>query len=257
MKVHKSLVNQRRNDILRDLMEKEELTVNQISEKYKISSLTVRRDLDCLTALGKIKRFHGGARIIGNNTEMNNVTEQKKNAIAKKAAELLRTFDTVFINSSSTALLILKYITTDHVTVITNNAKCLYDDYPKNTRIILTGGNLTFPKETLTGEFAMSNLEKTTASKAILGCSGLSPDVGLTTSVIEEASINRLMLKNAVQERIIVTDSSKLGHNHTFVSSTLESVSTIITDTDADKGILKELENQNIKIILVDYKEEE
>ena len=51
-----------------------------------------------------------------------------KERIAKEAAGLVQEGDTLFLNSSSTALLILKYLKGRQVTVITNNGKAMQID---------------------------------------------------------------------------------------------------------------------------------
>ncbi|MFG5551866.1 DeoR/GlpR transcriptional regulator, partial [Enterococcus faecalis] len=43
--------------------------------------------------------------------------------IARVACSYLSDYDTVFINSSSTALNILHYLKADHLTIVTNNLK--------------------------------------------------------------------------------------------------------------------------------------
>lgn len=49
--------------------------------------------------------------------------ELLKQAIARVACSYLSDYDTVFINSSSTALNILHYLKADHLTIVTNNLK--------------------------------------------------------------------------------------------------------------------------------------
>ncbi|MDO5718522.1 MAG: DeoR/GlpR family DNA-binding transcription regulator [Tissierellia bacterium] len=254
MKNKKTIVEQRQDEILKKINHHGQVTVNEMSNFFDVSNLTIRRDLDKLALIGEVERFHGGARKLKNNIKKENkILDAKKNAIAKKAAEFIEDGDTVFLNSSSTARLCLKYIESENVTIITNNAKTLYTDRANGINLILTGGLISVPKETLTGEFALSNLEKVIASCCIMGCSGLSINGGITTSNLEESTVNKTMIKNTSGEKIIITDSSKIGHNHTFLSCNINEISTIITDSDIDTKSVAALEKIGIKVILVEY----
>ena len=133
MKTSKDLVNKRRDLIMKEIQIKKTVDVDELAEKFSVSKITVRRDL----------QYYGGTRLIQNfveNYKDNN--EAYKHAIAKYAATFVEDGDTIFINTSSTALLIIKYIIGKRVTVITNNGKAIFTDHDPNVQIVLTGGEL-------------------------------------------------------------------------------------------------------------------
>ena len=120
MKRHKSIVDERRNQVLELLKIDPNLTADKLAEKLKVSSLTIRRDFQYWEEKNKITRYYGGARIIQNFLESEldkNPLETRKNLIAKKASEFIESGDTIFINTSSTALLMLKYLKNKRVNV--------------------------------------------------------------------------------------------------------------------------------------------
>ncbi|EHF02730.1 hypothetical protein HMPREF1008_00375 [Olsenella sp. oral taxon 809 str. F0356] len=78
------------------------------------------------------------------------------------------------------------------------------------------------------------------AAKAILGCSGLSAEEGLTTLVSHETSINALMLERS-ERHIIVADSGKLGANSSFCYGSPSQVDTLVTDASANPSLLESL----------------
>lgn len=89
-------------------------------------------------------------------------------------------------------------------------------------------------------------------SKAILGCSGLSYEQGITTSVHSEVSINQLMLENCSRPRIIVADQSKLGHSASFVSGSIHDVDVLVTNHASEAEALEKFKEQTeMKILLV------
>ena len=77
--------------------------------------------------------------------------------------------------------------------------------------MILTGGELREPKESMVGEFATNNLSRVSANKTFIGCSGISSKVGITTAVLAEVAINELMLKQCTGTRFVLADSTKMA----------------------------------------------
>ncbi|GMG95365.1 DeoR/GlpR family DNA-binding transcription regulator [Tepidimicrobium xylanilyticum] len=254
MKNNMNIVNSRREKIMNILKTERSIKVADLSEILEVSPLTIRRDLEYLAKLGLIERFHGGANLVEEPIDKENmILSQKKNAIAKKAAEFINDNETIFINSSSTALLTLQHLKDKRVTVITNNGKALGLDIDSKISLVLTGGDIKFPKAALSGEFAISNLSKVTATRSIIGVSGLSFEMGLTSFYLDEVAVNQLMLTRVSEGAIVVTDSSKLGRNETFVSGEISTISMLITDRDADRAFVEKLEKMGIQVILVDY----
>ena len=105
----------------------------------------------------------------------------KKETKQRQAIEMLENGDTVFINSSSTALLIYPYIQDRSVLVVTNNGRSLLSQRAAGVELVLTGGEVYGDKQSLVGQFALDALSRITATKCILGVSGISVRSGMTT----------------------------------------------------------------------------
>lgn len=255
MKRHKSIVDSRRNRIYQALQESGTVKVDELAATLEVSPLTIRRDLEYFEAKKLVERFYGGAMLVNkfvvkDNTSQNNALA--KHAIARKAAEFVETGDTLFVNTSSTALLVLKYIRNKRVVIITNNGKAIFADKDPMIQVVLTGGELREPKEAMVGEFAINNLSRVTATKSFLGCSGMTPETGITTAVLQEVAVNEMMLNRCVGPRIIVADSSKIGRDHSFVSGSIDKVTILITDSHADPQVIAALKAHGVTVILVE-----
>lgn len=245
------IVNERRNKILEYLIEEKTKTVEQLSQYFSVSIPTIRRDLIVLEEENQITRYHGGATINDESVYCPYIPYRNiKEAIAFEAEKFIKDGDTIFINTSSTALLIIKYLKNKHVTIITNNVKAVYVERDPNVNIILTGGELRIPKETLVGEFALNNIQKVKADKCFLGCSGISDH--LSTSVLQEAAINHTMQQQCVGGVFILAESSKIGRNHSFVSGDLSHVNYLITDSKADRTQIDYYKKSGIKVIQIE-----
>ena len=254
MKRHKKLVEERRNQVLFKLSVTPEIKVEELAERLKVSPLTIRRDLQYWEDKDRITRHYGGARLVETFQQSCNVSdikELRKNAIAKKAAEFVDDGDTIFINTSTTALMILKYIKHKRVNVITNNANAIFVQKDNLINVLLTGGELREPKESMVGEFAYNNLSRVSANKAFIGCSGISASVGMTTAVLAEVAINEVMLRQCTGTRFVLGEGAKIGHNHSFVSSAISKIDYIITDQSAPEDAVIALKEKGVKVVIV------
>jgi len=254
MKMHRSVVDERRKAILTILSKEPEISAEALALRLHVSPVTIRRDLQYWEEKNRISRHYGGAKIVQSfqeaHSELNDI-EIRKNKIAKRAAEFVEDGDTIFINTSSTALLILSYIKGKRVNVITNNANAVFIQKDFKINVILTGGELREPKESMVGEFALNNLSRVSSNKTFIGCSGISAEVGITTAVLAEVAINELMLRQSTGTRFVLADSTKIGHNHSFVSNTLNRVDILITDTLADEAECEAIAEKNVRILKV------
>ncbi|MEG1732120.1 MAG: DeoR/GlpR family DNA-binding transcription regulator, partial [Longicatena sp.] len=226
MKMNKEVVDNRRNEIMKLIQNKGRMFVDDLAESLQVSPLTIRRDLQFWEEKGAVERFYGGAKLVQNfvvNDDLTLSNEAYKHAIAKYAAQYVQEGDTIFINTSSTALLVLKYIKNKRVTVITNNAKAIFIDHDPFVSICLTGGELRIPKESMVGNFALNNLNRVSANKAFLGCSGISATSGMTTAILQEVAINEVMISRSIGEKFILADHTKIGNNHSFISGAINS----------------------------------
>ena len=106
--------------------------------------------------------------------------------ISRKAAQFVEAGDTIFINTSRTALHVLRFIDAPNVTVITNNVLATSIPHRSDMTLILTGGEVRYPKYAMVGDVAQRTIQSIRANKAFLGCSGLSVDKGMTTEEIDQ-----------------------------------------------------------------------
>lgn len=253
MKKEKQYVDNRRQEIMHMLQEKGEVRVENLAEHLNISLLTVRRDLQYLEEQNQLERFYGGAKLIDKVETPLEIDEIQlyRNLIAKYAATLVEDEDSLFINTSSNALQMLKYVEKKNVNVITNNGSAIQMKHRSGVHVILTGGELRYPKEAMVGDFALRNLQTVYAKKAFIGCSGISPTIGMTTENANEVNINELMIAHAAQEVYILADHTKIGKNSSFISCSVEEIKHIITDEKAPKDILEQFEEKGVKIHIV------
>lgn len=224
----------RRRGAIVELLEKREVaSVADLAERFGVSPLTIRRDLDYLEGRHLVSRQYGRVTIkdtLGRPSGSRHVMAKK--AIAAEAARHVQDGDAIFLNASSTALEMLSHIEADDVSVITNNAKVMLLEGPLKQTILLTGGTAMPPRASLTGELAMDTIRRYHAAKCFIGCSGISAAHGLTSNTVNETSVDALMLEQS-REHFVLLDSSKIGKSLTYPIADAHAAGTVITDDGA------------------------
>ena len=257
MKNAKGFVFKRQQAILKYLKENKFAKTEELATLLKTSNITIRRDFQNLEKEGVIRRKYGGAELIEralsedpyfNHTNIER--EKIKDSIAKKAAEFIEDGDSIFINSSSTAIKLLEYIEDKRVMVITNNGKILGMNLSPNVEIILTGGEVYGRKQSMVGDIATQIISKITATKCFIGVSGINANTGISTSVLQETTVNMKMLENCNGPTFVLADNSKIGIHHNFSSGDISKVNYVITnEIEDDKSELEKLKEKGVKII--------
>lgn len=252
MKNKRGVITKRQQAILQKLKEDKKVSVEILARKLNVSTLTIRRDLEIFEKEGFVKRYYGGASLIegtvADDPTKISAADSEKNSgvdyrsiVAEKAASLVEDGDTIFINSSRTALDMLAYIHGKHVNVITNNGNALNMPHDPLISIILTGGEVNAVKYSLVGDFALSTIKKVQADKCFIGVSGITADGQISTAVLQETMINTLMIEHTKDDVVILADHTKIGKMHNFIIADVHQVTHIVTDSLADPLILEKL----------------
>lgn len=252
MKKHKTIVDSRRQKVMLAMQKYGKVMVDDLAAELQVSPLTIRRDLQYWEEQNAIERFYGGAKLVNSVIPCDDPTMSNalyKHAIAKYTAQYVEEGDTIFINTSSTALLVIRYIRNKRCTVITNNGKAIFEEHDPLVAIVLTGGELRVPKESMVGEFALNNLNRVSGAKCFLGCSGIDVQGGITTAILQEVAINETMLNRCNGPCFILADHTKVGNQHSFISGSIRKVSYLITDTEADNEVCNEIESCGVRVV--------
>lgn len=258
-------INERRNSILSLINEQGDVTVETLSQILGVTNVTIRRDLDFLASSQKITRVFGGAKkllpthaaielktkpeIRNANIESADPILQKK-SLACAASDLLVADDVVLINSSTTASYVVEYLDNKTITVISNNINILSRKMNPNTILLMTGGQVLPGRDSLSGTYALETLKKNRSTKCIIGVSGISIKGGLTSPVLEESIINKIMVSQTAGMVIAIASSDKIGLDASFHVCDVSKIDILVTDDGITEDYKKEFEKIGIKVII-------
>jgi DeoR family transcriptional regulator of aga operon len=253
------LVEERRRLILDLLDDQERATVEELVERFGVSAVTIRGDLDRLAAAGALVRSHGGAlkRLESRDVPIAvkaTLHHAEKVRIAQAAAALVRDRETIILDSGTTTAEVAKQLKTlevDSLTVVTNGLNIAIELASlSNIRVIMLGGLLRQVSYSTVGPHAEQTLRGLYADRLFLGVDGLDVDGGLTTPDVLEAQLNALMIKVA-RETVTVADGSKFRRRSLSVIAPVTDVQRIITDDKADPEIVATLRGLNVDVTVV------
>lgn len=245
---------QRQQEILQILKEQRTASVQELCQKLYASPATIRRDLHQLENQGLVKRNYGGVSLPDERSfeypmqvrESRNL--EAKEEIAQKALEFIRDGQTVFLDSSSTALrLALRLREFPNLHIVTNGidiCQALADTSRKSApTVYCCCGRLRDNARTLVGATACQYAASFHADLAVLSCRGLDRKAGSTEANEEERQVKRTFLEHA-DRRILLCDHSKIGKSYFCRTADLEDYDRIITDRPTQLG-----EGLRVKVI--------
>lgn len=256
--VNKSTV-ERRSYILEVLEKNGQVDVRSLSKKFKVSEVTIRKDLNYFEKKNILMRSRGGAfkqTIVGD--DMSVFERRKQNIHLKKkigmaAVNMIGNGETVLFDSGTTIMELVKCISKrSEITAITNAIDIAYRlaDYPK-IKVIVPGGILRRNSLSLVGEQAANTLKDFYCDKCFIGADGIDIDKGLLTTNIEEAQLMRINIKNA-EKVIALVDSSKFQSKGVMTVAGLNEIDMIVTDRGLPDELRKQLNILKIEVLIVD-----
>ncbi len=244
----------REEEILSLINSNPELSVSSMSRLSGVSTVTVRKVLDRLESKGVIIRSRGKATptlhpdIIARQAW----NPDAKDRIAKAAAALIGDGDTVMINSSTTAILIARYLMGRRgVRIVTNSTLILpFARMNPLLHVTLVGAEFRPSTEALVGPLAIEMLQQYHAKYAFIGTAGFSARIGVTAHVAEEAAVVKKLAERS-ETTILVTDSSKYGKPGFVCFLKITDVDKLITDTGLEESAKAELEEVGVEVVRV------
>jgi DeoR family transcriptional regulator, fructose operon transcriptional repressor len=248
----------RRLDRLRTMVRQNRVVrIEDAARTLKVSSATVRRDLDQLESFGEIRRVHGGAVGIEGRLEepffddKTAIAAREKHRIARAALKYLEPGHTIYLDGGSTVLELARLVRDrTNITVVTNSLRAALELAGRGPRLILTGGELRRLSQTMVGPLTRLLIQQLNVDTAFMGTIGLSVGEGLTTTDPGEAYTKELVMEHA-RSVILLADRSKIGKVSFSRAGELAKVRTLITDKGLDPEWAERLRQKGIEVILV------
>lgn len=226
----------RREDIRTFLLENHSATVAELSEKYNVSTETIRRDFEVLQKEGFLTKTYGGA-VLTQHVQSNikydtlaNLFIDNKKRMARTAAGFINPSDCIFIDHMTTTFQMVHEIKEKNITVMSNSIKVLNElSTCQPLKLVAAGGIMDPVLYSFTGSSAVDTIRRFHMDKAFISCRALDMKNGLSDKFENESDIHRAIIDNA-DKVYLLADFTKFDKS-TFVHiCSFDKITAVITD---------------------------
>ncbi len=246
---------ERKQEIMKLLSTRDSLDVEELANLFGVSKVTVRTDLDSMAEKGLLVRTHGGAmsqekqNLIRLISKTSNDCQDEKERIARAASQLINNGETIILDSGSTTLHLVKYLSQRNLTVATGSLPASQELMNDSTvELIMIGGMVRRYSLGAIGPLAKACLELLKSNWLFMGAAALSVEEGVLSTNLIEAETKQMMIKSA-EKVCVLADSKKLGGSCFGKVCSWDKVDYLITDSIDDEA-KKAIEAHDVKIII-------
>lgn len=244
----------RRSKMLEYVIEQERVDVSELSERFGVSQVTVRKDLDHLERNGLVRRQHGYAVAIAPDDLRSRLAfhYDAKRRIAAAAADLVPHGATVMIESGSCCALLADEVsrTRRGVTIITNSAFIAGYVRDGQAALVLLGGDYQPEAQVTVGPLVEQCLGGFHVEHLFVGVDGYTPEAGFTGKNHLRAAVVAQMAKRADQV-VVLSESLKFPRQGAVPLLAASEVTRVITDSRLDATMATHLAGAGITVSTV------
>jgi DeoR/GlpR family transcriptional regulator of sugar metabolism len=213
------LADHRLELIMSVLSARGECRTRQLAEQFKLSEMTLRRDLAELEARGLLRRVHGGAVLLNRDVEYAQRLElgqAQKQLVSRAATRFLKSGQTVYLDAGTTSSEMARAIgqglpQVTHLHIVTHGisiASELAGRTPYHLQLI--GGEVYQNALSTVGPIALEQIAKLDIDVFFMGAGGVDAKLGWTNSNHVEAVIKRAVIDRS-KSVFAICDSAKWG----------------------------------------------
>ena len=253
---------QRRRDILKVIAAEGSGTIAELSQKYGVSEMTIRRDLKTLEEEGQLQYTFGGAVALQDKpfqpetdyqAKAHLHTEQKTRLARYAAENFVDDHDVIVLEPGTTVAAMAQFLAQrEHLTVVTNglHTTVALQSLLSRATVICTGGILRDVSFSFVGPLAEGFFKQFYARKLFLSGIGFTLDAGLTDPQMIDTQVKKAMIAHAEQV-IVLLDSSKFGVRSFIPVISAGDIDVLITDEDAPAPVVAALHDLGVDVHLV------
>ncbi|MDN7242124.1 DeoR/GlpR family DNA-binding transcription regulator [Planococcus sp. N028] len=249
------LVAERHKKMMSLVNERGSSRVSELSQIFKVTEETIRRDLEKLETEGKLKRSHGGAVSLKSNDLESSYSEreiqnvQEKMAVAEAAVKYVSSNDRIILDASTTAWYMAKILPDMPLTVVTNSMKVAAELVNREKiTVISVGGTLVRKSLSYVGPQTTNALESYHVNKAFISCQGIHSVRGISDSNEMQALVKKKMSEIA-DEVYVLADYTKFGLQAFSRVAPLQAIDYIVTDSKTSENQIKEFQDYSVVVI--------
>lgn len=248
---------ERQEAILKMLRENGKVKVRSLSETFLVTEDCIRKDLKTLEKGGHLKRTYGGAILSGDYPldrdviDRRSVNVEKKDIIAKKAFDLIKDNETIFLDISTSNIKLAKLLAESgrRLVVVSNMIDILQtlSASPVITAVG-TGGIMYRTVNGFMGSAAIEVLRQYSFDRSFIGTCGLDmTDMSVTTFGVEDGLTKKAAMASSRHSYLIMV-KDKFYFNDSYKFAHLDDIDGIVTDEAPDPATIGTLESAGVQL---------
>jgi len=252
------LMLDRRARIAAMVRQRGSVRVQELSERFQVSAVTIRTDLVQLEKDGVLIRDRGGAVACGQGSALVAFDQrtalhlEAKQRIGQAAAALVQPGDTILMDAGTTVVeMSWHLLQISPLTVVTNALNVALElRAAPAARVLMLGGTINYATFGTLGPLLDQNLSDLAVQKLFLAAESVDVGAGVTDSTPEIAHAKRALAR-AARQVILLADSSKWGKVGFIKVLPLEQIQTVVTDSGLPESTRAALEQAGLELIVV------
>jgi len=228
--------NTRQKKIFDIVSKKGSVSVDFLAKHFRVSKMTIRRDLEKLQEEDLLQRTHGGAMLpqvlFKEMTYLEKQTQniEVKRKIATDALEYVVENSVIYLDAGTTTFELAKHLVErKDVQVVTNDLRIASHLANAGVRVYMPGGLVSSDTGSIHSAEAIDFLENLNIDIAFLAASTVDNELNVCTPNEEKVLLKRYMIKN-VPMNVLLVDSSKFHQKAIHRVFNLSEVDYVVTD---------------------------
>lgn len=252
------LKEERFNLILKAVEGRDAVSYEELLTMVDASGATLRRDVDQLWEAGRIRKVRGGVAPLmaaGRPLASYFFGEQAqraaaaKEAIARRAVELVSTPDTLILYGGSTVARFAEMLPAVGLTVLTDSLPVAnHLAFKTDNRVFLTGGEVLAQQGIVLSPFDDPPAFHVAASTFFIGCHAVGP-AGIMEDDPLPLRAARALRRQAAR-LVVLADSTKFGEARSLVVFPLAEVDVFVTDAGISDSDRRMLEDAGVEVLI-------
>jgi DeoR/GlpR family transcriptional regulator of sugar metabolism len=252
---------ERQDEIARLIADNGRARVSDLSERFGVSAVTIRKDLLILEGQDRLVRTHGGAiapRGAGPEPAFairERLQRDEKTRMGAAAAARVNDGESIALDASTSAMSIARHLkgsrTWHGLTVITNSIRVASElAGQQGVTVLMLGGRVRWEALSVVGPLGDAVFRRVNVQKAFVGAAGFTIEAGLSDAMEEEAQIKRSMV-NAARDVYAVVDHTKWGRIASATFCRTDRLTGVFTDDEAPADMVAALRAMGTDVVEV------
>lgn len=248
----------RQKAIIEELEKNGSVDTVELSEKFNVSSMTIRRDLKTLADEGILTLAHGGAVLNGGSLfeyPMSYKEEQyweEKKRIAALCCSFINERDSIFLDTGTTTLAIAENLRDKKNIVVTTQSLLVMQALSSapGIRLISAPGVYRPITNGFLGQLTSNFVKNYKYDTLFLAAEGIDAAHGITVPDVIDAETKKSLIECS-QKVIAVLDKSKIGLSFFSIIAPITAIDILVTNEGADSNMINEFKRAGVEVFLV------